>query len=389
MPFSVVLATTLVIFTACSTETETGGYDDSENLTSIQAVNYDQDRDTDTDITDSYRYQLPVVFHIFCMKGDNTIRTTLSPERMAFILSNVNDLWDGKYNSKSEDMDVDFVLATHNEEGYQLKYPGIDYINWSGDSIDANQLMNDKNSTYTKYVWDPNEYINVMVFPFKENDDETTTLGISDLPYTTKGDYALSGLTAIYQTTLLKKNLKFPYCSSINALYAGAAYDSKRYTATSDSERFNSSMVDISATLAHELGHYLGLHHVFTEKTLEEGQGEVADSCGDTDYCPDTPTYNKKEYDQWLVSYIQHHTSYYLTDMSRRNNCSGQNFYSSNLMDYAVSTSDCFSDNQRSRIRHVLYYSPLIPGPKKTSSSAAKTRSVEQGQLDLPITTRK
>ena len=33
-------------------------------------------------------------------------------------------------------------------------------------------------------------------------------------------------------------------------------------------------------------------------------------------------------------------------------------------MDYSVSYSDRFTDDQRDRIRHVLTYSPLIPGPK-------------------------
>ena len=42
-----------------------------------------------------------------------------------------------------------------------------------------------------------------------------------------------------------------------------------------------------------------------------------------------------------------------------------QEFISYNIMDYAISYSNQFTQNQRERIRHVLSYSPLIPGPKK------------------------
>lgn len=50
----------------------------------------------------------------------------------------------------------------------------------------------------------------------------------------------------------------------------------------------------------------------------------------------------------------------------KRKNCkTNQTFTSTNIMDYSVSYSDRFTNDQRSRIRHVLTYSPLIPGPNK------------------------
>ncbi|HAT62687.1 MAG TPA: hypothetical protein DCS83_09145 [Prevotella sp.] len=75
--------------------------------------------------------------------------------------------------------------------------------------------------------------------------------------------------------------------------------------------------------------------------------------------------------------------------LAKRANCSNASFDSHNLMDYSFSNCDNFTDDQRTRIRHVLYYSPLIPGPKKTSSTNnAKTRAVD-GPVDLPIRTAK
>jgi zinc-dependent metalloproteinase lipoprotein len=292
-------------------------------------------------------------------------------------------------------MCVDFVLAQKDDQGNTLATPGIEYIKWTGDSIDVNKFMNDQTGVYKKYIWDPNDYINIMMFPFKqEANSSTTTLGISDLPYTTN-DHELDGLTVSKYTTLTLNNLKYAYCSAINSTFAGSNYDSWRYTLSHKYSdwNINSSIYDISVTIAHEMGHYLGLHHNFTENA----NGDMADSCADTDYCEDTPSYNRIEYEDTLghevakmiiangggLSITNFHT------LVKRANCSNANFDSHNLMDYSFSNCDNFTDDQRTRIRHVLYYSPLIPGPKKTSSTSnAKSRAVD-GPIDLPIRTAK
>ncbi|MCH3991465.1 MAG: hypothetical protein LKE68_02340 [Prevotella sp.] len=213
---------------------------DQENLTDKTDKSYDQDHSGDVNsITDTYRYQLPVIFHIFCMEGSNT-KSILTPKRINFILNNVNALWKGSYNSSSKDIGVNFVLATDvaetdksgNTVYVRLKNPGIDYINWTGDSIDVEEFMNSKNNgTYMEHLWDPNHYINIMVFPYKNTTtDGSTILGISDLPYTTDDSYKLDGLIAPQTVPRDKSNLNFVYCSSINAIFADSKYDSERYT---------------------------------------------------------------------------------------------------------------------------------------------------------------
>jgi zinc-dependent metalloproteinase lipoprotein len=356
-------------------------------ITACSTSNDIKDSTESVKISDSYRYQLPVIFHIFYNNtNEDSTKAVFTPERIAFILKNVNDLYKGTYNTNSVDINIDFVLAPKNENGDSLKNPGIDYVQWSNNSIDVEKFMDDNNNNYTKYIWDPNNYINVMLFPFKNtsNDESVVTLGITDLPYTTSGTNQLSGLVTVKYTSMNKSNLEFPYCSAINALFASSNYDSNRYTAT-DAKGFYYCNADVSATLAHELGHYLGLHHVFTE----DANGNILNSCDDTDYCEDTPSYNRIGYVTWENHYRLTHQDPSLDELDIRQNCSDSTFHASNLMDYYDCTNDLFTKDQRDRMRHVLYYSPLIPGPKKVSTRAIETRAAGDQPLDLPVMIRK
>lgn len=60
--------------------------------------------------------------------------------------------------------------------------------------------------------------------------------------------------------------------------------------------------------------------------------------------------------------------------MISRQNDTGDTWSSINLMDYSMSLNYQFTAQQRERIRQVLYYSPLIPGPKKSVLTLAPQR---------------
>lgn len=317
---------------------------------------------------EEYHYNLPVIFHVFYKKQSDPFQH-VNAKRLSEILDVVNKLY--KDASKSVDMNLTFMLATTNPNGETLQYPGVEYIQWTEDyPIDCEAFMTDNSKKYVKYLWDPNMYINVMIYNFAaDKDTESTTLGISHLPFSTTGSTFLEGLTSTKNTYISLNNLQFSYCVSINSLYINVQSTDRDYFPA-----------DVTVTLAHELGHYLGLHHVFSEGS----KGEVLDGCEDTDYCEDTPSYDKKVYDAdytWAVSGNIPEDQLY-SYLVKRTNCSGGEFTSYNIMDYAVSHSNQFTEDQRRRIRHVLTYSPLIPGPKKGKSSP---RLVHDGPLDLPI----
>jgi zinc-dependent metalloproteinase lipoprotein len=354
-----------------------------EDETSSQTTDLDDDNTTEK-INDSYVYQLPVIFHVlYSDKNDDT--QYISATQIQKIVANVNDIYKGNVYGESENINLKFILATNDENGNKLSTPGVEYVKWDGEyPIDVSKFMSDNTGANVKYIWDPNEYINVMMYNFKTSSDaQSTVLGVSHMPYTVKGDSALAGLDTVTVSTIRKSQLKFAYCSSINSLYANKE-SSRYYDQYKGKNGYNYDSRDINVTVAHELGHYLGLHHLFTENV--DNPGEYADTCMDTDYCKDTPSYNRVEYEDYLTYYMKTHTdtnTISMNDLLKRTNCDGDSFLSANIMDYMISLGYKISANQKRRIRHVLYNSPLIPGPKVTSTSSRATGS--EGKLDLPI----
>lgn len=373
----------VLALSACKSEEAT--------TTSGQNGSYDQDQDATTEtINDNYEYQLPVIFHVLYNNKDN-VQQYIPAARLRNLLQYVNEMYQGVYGETSSP-NLKFVLAEQDESGKTLSTPGVEYVQYSGEyPIDEMTFM--KSESNAKYVWDPNEYINVMMYNFK-SEGSSIVLGISNLPYTPKGDNQLEGLEVVDQGYINKNRLGYPRCVSINSIYAAASdaggyYQSDRYTNTDHTTNTIYS-ADIVVTLAHELGHYLGLYHVFTES---EDQGNTADEmtpvddCSDTDYCEDTPSYNRSTYETFFVNYIQTVPEHQQTmwDLLKRESCDGAGFYSDNIMDYALTQGFKISPDQRARMRNVLYYSPLVPGPKLNGVNTT-TRATAEGEQ--PMLTR-
>lgn len=351
---------------------------DNDNGNNTETVNIDSD----------YTYELPVIFHVLYQDQNNSSQY-IPYQRLANILQYVNEIYQGNIYGESENVHLKFVLATKDESGKTLRHPGVEYVHYTGDyPIDPNEFMSDNSGKNVRYIWDPNNYINVMMYNFKQEDSDQLVLGISHMPYCVAG-HEVAGLEKSQTANLKKSNLAFAYCSSINSLYASQGsqgyYQSDRYTNKNHQPSYISS-VDVVVTLAHELGHYLGLFHAFTEKTTDSGT-EPVDSCADTDYCSDTKSYNYMEYQEYMKYLMTTNPNADVYEYLRRNACDGTEYYSANIMDYSMTLGYKISKEQKERIRNVLYYSPLIPGPKKNRSGSS-TRAAD-GIIDLKIRTSK
>lgn len=366
-------------------------------------VDNDQDEDSVTNITDNYRYQIPVVFHVLYQQGDDI--STITEARIKTILSQVNELWKGNVyyqagrytgtsgQTTSEDMDVDFVLASRDEKGNATS--GIDYEVYKGSwPLSPSDFLTSKSNI--QYIWDPNEYVNIMLFDFKDsNSDGSLTLGQTSMPLTTN-DNALDGLNKTTTRYIAKNKISYTPAVCISSAYNAIAgkrilyCEWPRYSTTETSGYLNSTDIsmDINVTLAHELGHYFGLHHTFAEK-VNGSNMDIVDSCDDTDYCDDTPSYNRKEYQQELKELIAKAESankiLSVAELMQRTNCDNLTFTSENFMDYNYTYGFRFTPEQRERVRHVLYYSPMIPGPKKNGVNHSSGSRAEEETVETPL----
>lgn len=344
---------------------------------------------TDTaEIDSNYEYELPVIFHVL-YKDQSDATQYIPAARLKNLLQYVNEIYQGGIYGESENLHLKFVLAEKDEKGKKLGTPGVEYVKYDGDyPIDVNAFMSDNTGANVKYIWDPNQYINVMMFNFKSASSNEVTLGISHMPHTV--DNRVEGLDNVKTQYIAKSQLKYPLCSSINSTYAaqasgGGYFQSDRYTDDNHTAH-TLSTADVVVTMAHELGHYLGLYHAFTEEK-KDGSFQPVDSCGDTDYCKDTPSYNRIDYNNYLetLNFEQNDPSI-TKKMLSRNSCDGNTFESDNIMDYSLTMGFQITADQKKRIRNVLYYSPLIPGPKKNNINT-RTQATDGSQpLDLKFT---
>ena len=344
---------------------------------------------TDTiEIDSNYEYQLPVIFHVL-YKNQSDASQYIPAARLKNLLQYVNEIYQGGIYGESENLHLKFVLAEKDEKGKKLGTPGVEYVKYDGDyPIDVNAFMSDNTGANVKYIWDPNQYINVMMFNFKSSSSNEITLGISHMPHTV--DNRVEGLDNVNTQYIAKSKLPYPLCSSINSTYAaqasnGSYFESDRYT-DDNHVAHTLSTADVVVTMAHELGHYLGLYHAFTEKE-KDGSYQPVDSCGDTDYCKDTPSYNRIEYNNYLETLTINGSDPNMTrKMLSRSSCDGKTFESDNIMDYSLTMGFQITADHKKRSRNVLYYSPLIPGPQKNNINTRTRATDDSPPRDLRFT---
>jgi len=196
---------------------------------------------------------LPVIFHIFTdgVGSENLSEAAIQAQIDQLNLDFGND--SGSNYTVAADTEVRFCLATQDESGVTLSEPGINRITDYGDSaLDRTTLQA---TVKPATQWDPTRYLNIWV-------GKTVTAGGS----------ALLGYA------------QFPSASGLAGLNGGAANtDGVVVVASSVGSVANPNpfggSTGLGRTLTHELGHWLGLRHIWGDSS----------TCENGDYCADTP----------------------------------------------------------------------------------------------------
>lgn len=307
------------------------------------------------------QYQLPVIFHVLYQSSTNK-KQYVREGHLSTVLDRVNEL----YRHCGQDLGIQFYMAEEDPEGNLLEEPGVERVKINLKSINSVAFMGYGNEPkkYKSYMWDPNRYINIFIYTF----ESIGVQGISHLPYLLKPD-AMEGLTTLEYEDW--DEVPWPQCVSINNEFIYSYEDPD-----------TPAIIDVTKTIAHELGHFLGLRHVFSEDPLTGDK----DVCYDSDFCDDTPTYNKACYDKIMQSYPVYDDEAMALLLMRENCETGEEYLSTNIMDYACGYMNQFTADQARRMRYVVMHSPYIPGPKiRQTEQLSATREGKTNHYVLTI----
>lgn len=313
------------------------------------------------EFSEDFQYSIPIVFHLLYYKEGDDIYN-IPQDHIKKLLNGVNKLY------AENGLPINFLLATEDSDEQKLSEEGIHRVKSELSNYDPIKFMTSAEPKYKNMLWDCSRFLNVMIYQF--NSDNNNVMGISQFPVFPE-PYMIDGVgNGIQQSPkgVDPNTYPYPLCVSINSKYIYTLQEN-------DTEYY--VMTDAIVTLAHEIGHFLGLYHAFNEG----GNGKT-----DSDYCTDTPPYDKNHYDnQILAPFLAKNNNkiplgegYEEMVMRLRSDQIGVPFRSTNIMDYMVSDANKFTEQQKVRMNYCLYHSYFLPGPKDFSLAtipAPTTRS--------------
>jgi len=243
-------------------------------------------------------------------------------------------------NPVGTDVQIEFVLAKQDPNGNPTN--GIDRVNmcqasWS--ETDINETV--KPST----IWDPTQYMNMWTVIFSDSD----LLGFAQFPNSSglqgievfEGDANTDGVVSSYDV--------FGSSDFGSSFLLASPYDKGR-------------------TMTHEVGHFLGLKHIWGDGNGDESTNEP--DCAATDYCADTPQVGYEHYDCDAI---------YDTCPTQVGNDMPENY-----MDYTPDLCmNIFTQNQKDRIMAVMTNSDR----RKTLSFSTKANAMTLFANDAEVKT--
>lgn len=275
--------------------------------------------------------KIPIIMHIIYDEASDKNQNP-SKERLYSILADLNVLFD-ESNYRS-DMEIDFIAATKDPQGNPLKEAGINRYKVNDSNRSSKSMLDGKYTDFHHYFWEPTNYLNVFIFQFSDKYS-----GLANPPYM-QSKYPMNG-TNYTQVKLTIDNFEAPFGICMNNKYI--------YT-----ESF-------APSFAHELGHVLGLHHVFEE-----------------DYCDDTPLYNRNKYLNRIADYLNGDKSAEECDAYHRYDQYGHRFTSRNFMDYFVGYRDAWTNEQFKRMQYVIKHAQALPTSSAREYISTTTRSTTE-----------
>jgi hypothetical protein len=275
------------------------------------------------------KIRVPIIFHVLDNLENEINRAIVDIE-----LEKLNKAFANEFqpqspiprSSNSVNSFIEFFLVEMDEFGNLLQEKGINRIPSEG--MTFNNTPSKEMGFLFKNIWDPRKYVNVFVGRMDR------PAGYAYLPIIKDRD--LDGIDRIDDWY----ELSFPYSTVIADFVMG---------------------LPSNTTLAHEIGHMLGLYHPF-------GDMFPSNQCIDGDFCPDTETH--------LVVPTG------LSTVNILKNCENQTFYSANIMDYLVNDNS-FTYDQRERMRTIAVYNPFFA--KESNYLNARLKPFEKGKLDPSI----
>ena len=261
-------------------------------------------------------YNLPVVFHIVHNGEAEGTGLNVATALIQSQLHQINKDFQNKAGSPyavTATTDVRFSMAQKDPVGADLPTPGIDRIDrivrgyndpgtagWSSSYINSTIKPNT--------IWDPLRYINIWIMPISGN-----ILGYATFP-TSSG---LPGLFAGEDNTNAGVVITSSSVGSVVTPGSGTC----------------TNVYNLGRTLTHELGHFLGLRHIWGDT-----------NCGD-DFVGDTPIHQTSNYGE--------------PTHPKPNTCGTIDEMFENYMDYADDKiAHTFTAGQVSRIQAVMLNSP-------------------------------